>query len=414
MRPISIPAEQGAGVGSFRRHLRPVSRQVESHAPPVLLAIVESASDAIQLRPVLELLARRKTLQPRLCLTGAVSGAAAAIAQQFEVACNLELQGLAPAEAFCAVLQEVACVLRDQRPAWVLCCGESNAAVAASQAAALIGVPVAHLNAGAEAIDVSHKSAAHLPSGAVDHQARWCLAPSLAARENLLARGVPPERIVVCGSTKIDALLDLRERVAYRPAEEFADQLGSKLHLQLAYWDEKVVFAVDDHLASPSVARSSQWGSWTELLTRASQAHPEWLFACSGSGTPSARFGTSSNLVLCGPLGYEAFVWALARCDVVLTRSPEVQECAEVMGKPVIAVGLEPSRPRALASEADPNKLQAAIELVLENEGVYQNLSSPRHALEDGLAAERVVGLLLRAPTPVRLVDNLPRKAVRA
>ncbi len=391
---------------------RAVSQPSEP-SPRHVLAVVRNSCDAARLRPVLDQFARRGAWRAGLILASldpALLGSSDVA--DLEIVAQFDPRSASASTSFAKALETIASVLRERCPRWLLVMGESNVSVAAAQAARLSGVPLAHLDAGS----VEHLNSDNdpLPAGLVDACAQWCFATGVEARETLLARGVAPERIAVTGSTKIDALLNIRERVTYEPRLGFQPRVPAGFYSKLDYWDGKIVVAANDHAASACNAAASVGARWTDLLAAVCREHPSWLFVCTGRDVEVKPGAGPTNLLTHGALDHESFVWLLGHADLVLTRSLEVQEYAEVVGTPVIAVGGGPVRSKALACAAQADKLQSALELVLQDEDVYQNLISPRHAHEDGLAAERMVNCLLRTPTPLPASSSFAARALGA
>jgi UDP-N-acetylglucosamine 2-epimerase (non-hydrolysing) len=100
-------------------------------------------------------------------------------------------------------------ILLEQRPDWVLVQGDTNSTLAGALAATKLGIPVAHLEAGCRSFNRAMPE--EINRVLVDHIAALCLAPDELAVQNLRAEGVPDERIVLVGSTGVDACLRASE-----------------------------------------------------------------------------------------------------------------------------------------------------------------------------------------------------------
>src|SRR6476619_3768521 len=100
-------------------------------------------------------------------------------------------------------------ILLEQRPDWVLVQGDTNSTLAGALAATKLGIPVAHLEAGCRSFNRAMPE--EINRVLVDHIAALCLAPDELAAQNLRAEGVPDERIVLVGSTGVDACLRASE-----------------------------------------------------------------------------------------------------------------------------------------------------------------------------------------------------------
>jgi len=112
------------------------------------------------------------------------------------------------AEQTAGVLVGVAQVLEQHRFDAVVVPGDVNSTVAAALAAAKLGVPVVHLEAGLRSLDWTMPE--EINRVVTDRICDLLLCPSDDGRQNLLSEGIPAERIATVGNTMIDTLVRLR------------------------------------------------------------------------------------------------------------------------------------------------------------------------------------------------------------
>ena len=98
-------------------------------------------------------------------------------------------------------------ILADERPDAVLVYGDTNSTLAGALAAAKLGIPVAHVEAGLRSFD--RRMPEELNRVIVDHLAHWRFAPTPTAVANLLAEGIE-DGVVQVG----DLMQDLAARVS--------------------------------------------------------------------------------------------------------------------------------------------------------------------------------------------------------
>ncbi len=112
----------------------------------------------------------------------------------------------------------IAAALERERPDWALVYGDTNSTLAGAEAAAVAGVPVAHVEAGLRSGDLSMPEERNRIE--VDRIAALLLCPDERSRATLLAEGVAG-RIEVVGDVMADACFRLgadRARALGRPA----------------------------------------------------------------------------------------------------------------------------------------------------------------------------------------------------
>ena len=107
-------------------------------------------------------------------------------------------------------------MLLERRPDLVVVAGDVNSTLACALAAAKLGVPVAHLEAGLRSDDWSMPE--EINRVLTDRMADVLLTHSPEAEPNLLREGIDPARIHYVGNTMIDSLRKLEGRARRRAA----------------------------------------------------------------------------------------------------------------------------------------------------------------------------------------------------
>ncbi len=108
-------------------------------------------------------------------------------------------------------LERLEGVLSELQPCAVVVPGDVNSTLAAALAAAKLGIPIAHLEAGLRSFDRSMPE--ELNRLLVDQLSRWCFIHSPEAAANLGREGIADERVQFVGNTMIDTLVRLRPRI---------------------------------------------------------------------------------------------------------------------------------------------------------------------------------------------------------
>jgi UDP-N-acetylglucosamine 2-epimerase (non-hydrolysing) len=134
---------------------------------------------------------------------------------------NLEVGSGSHAQQTAGVMVAYEQLAIDSRPDWCVVVGDVNSTVACTLAATKLGVPVAHLEAGLRSRDRGMPE--ELNRLATDVLANLLWTPSVDADENLVAEGIPAERICRVGNIMIDSLEMMRPAIE---AKKFADTAG--------------------------------------------------------------------------------------------------------------------------------------------------------------------------------------------
>src|SRR6188474_3851900 len=134
---------------------------------------------------------------------------------------HLEVGSGSHAVQTAAVMQRFEPVVLREKPDWVLVVGDVNSTIACALVCVKLGIKVAHVEAGLRSRDRTMPE--EINRLLTDQIADLLFTPSHDADENLLAEGIPPERIRLVGNIMIDSLCRHLERSQQSPIK---DQLG--------------------------------------------------------------------------------------------------------------------------------------------------------------------------------------------
>src|SRR3954462_3664251 len=128
------------------------------------------------------------------------------------------------AQQTAAVMRLFEPVVLRERPDWVLVVGDVNSTLACALVCSKLSVRVAHVEAGLRSRDRSMPE--EINRLLTDQLADLLLTPSADADRNLLAEGVPAERIRFVGNVMIDSLFQQLERAAESRVREELEVAG--------------------------------------------------------------------------------------------------------------------------------------------------------------------------------------------
>lgn len=231
------------------------------------------------------------------------------------------------------MLEGVEEVLLKERPDRVLVYGDTNSTLAGALAAAKLGLPLAHVEAGLRSFDRTMPE--ELNRVLTDHCADLLLCPSALAVDNLAREGIT-DGVHLVGDVMYDSLL--------RQVEE-----GRLDGTQLVRWDlspRNYALATvhraantDDATRLASVLRAL--GMLTEPVVF--PVHPRTRKAILDAG-----LATSANVRLVDPLGYRDMLLLESNARCVLTDSGGVQKEAFFFGVPCVTLRDETEWPETV------------------------------------------------------------------
>ena len=216
-------------------------------------------------------------------------------------------------------------IMQQETPDWVLVYGDTNTTIAAGLAAAKLGLPLAHIEAGLRSFDRAMPE--EINRVVIDHLSDLLFAPTQVAVENLRREGlVAGVRLV--GDVRVDVLLGLVERArerqdrllaaaALRPGEPFA---LATIHRP----------ANTDHVDN---LRNIVATLNTLNLPVVLPVHPRLRKML---GVFDLRF--SENVRATDPLGYLDMIAMLDACTIVITDSGGLQKEAYMLRRPTVTV----------------------------------------------------------------------------
>jgi UDP-N-acetylglucosamine 2-epimerase (non-hydrolysing) len=367
--------------------------------------------EAIKLAPVVRALRARAGVDCHVCNTAQhrrmVGPVLAALGLTPDADLDLLRPGQSLAELTARGVAAVDAYLGAERPDLVLVQGDTTTVLCAALAAFYRKVPVGHVEAGLRTGDLAAPWPEEANRVVTTRLASLHFAPTERARRNLLAEGVPADRVVLTGNTVVDALLSAVATV--RAAPPAIPGLPPGL---TGPGDARPLVLITGH-------RRESFGEGFESICGAvrelAERFPGVAFVYPVHLNPNVREPVLrilaapglENVHLTEPLGYLEFVALMDRSALILTDSGGVQEEAPALGKPVLVLRETTERPEAVEAGTarlvgtDRRAIVAAASLLLTDRAAYDAMSRAHNPFGDGRAAGRVADAcldFLRAP----------------
>ena len=276
-----------------------------------------------------------------------------------------------------------------EKPDWVVVVGDVNSTVACALVCAKLNVKVAHVEAGLRSRD--RRMPEEINRVLTDQIAELLLTPSRDADANLLAEGIPQERIRFVGNIMIDSLLK------HLP-------LASKSTIRETIGLDKQDYAVLTLHRPSNVDELQTFSGILDALEEIGKrlpvvfpVHPRTLKMIAELGLEERAARTNVRLTV--PLGYSDFLQLLSGARLVLTDSGGIQEETTVLKIPCITLRENTERPITIEhgtntlAGTDPVRIVAAANQALDHPPDPSALLTPE--LWDGHAADRILDALL-------------------
>lgn len=368
-----------------------------------VLIVFGTRPEAIKMAPVVTALRQAQGIETHVCVTAQHRQMLDQVLELFEIRPDFDLDIMKPGQDLtditCGILAGLRGILAAGRYDWVFVHGDTTTTLAASLAAFYAKTKVAHVEAGLRTGNFQAPWPEEMNRSLVGRLASLHLAPTPAAKANLLREGVAESAVQVTGNTVIDALQQTVHKIEASPAlrARFAEQFG--------FIDPaKRLVCVTGH-------RRENFGEGFERICLA-------LKALAGRGdvqivypvhlNPSVQepvrrvLGGARNVHLIAPLDYLPFVYLMSRAYLLITDSGGVQEEAPSLGKPVLVMRETTERPEAVEAGTvrlvgtDADKIVAEAARLLDDPAAYESMARAINPYGDGLASRRILDLLSR------------------
>lgn len=357
-----------------------------------VMAVFGTRPEAVKLCPLIGEL-RRRCWPVTVCVTGQHRQMLDQVLGVFGVTPDADLDLMRPEQDLAglaaAALEGVSGALARFSPELVLVQGDTVSALAGALAAFFARIPVAHVEAGLRTYDMDRPWPEEFDRRAVSLIARLHFAPTQAARDNLLAEGVAPERVFVTGNTAIDAL-----RTTVR--QEYSDPLldwaaGRRLLLVTAHRRESLGTPMEGMLRA---------------VRRAVEERPDTaaVYPVHRNGPVRAAaekvLGDCPQVRLTEPMDPVRMHNIMARCHLVVTDSGGIQEEAPALGKPVVVMRDVTERPEGVAAGTlllagtSEEGVYRALSRLLDDPAAYDAMARAENPYGDGRACQRIADVL--------------------
>jgi UDP-GlcNAc3NAcA epimerase len=283
-----------------------------------------------------------------------------------------------------AMLSGVEGAILDKRPDAVAVYGDTNSTLAGALAAAKVGVPLAHVEAGLRSFDMSMPE--EVNRRVTDHVSDMLFAPTSTAVANLESEQVMG-RVLHVGDVMFDASL------RFGPTAETKSDVLTRLELESTPFVLATVHRAgntDDGARLGAIVAGL--GQVAERIGVVFPVHPRTQKSLDEFGIQMP-----DGVVVTEPLGYLDTLMLESRCDLVVTDSGGLQKEAFFHGRPCVTLRAETEWEELvelgwvrLADPISPEVVSAAV-----FDALAAGPGSPGSPYGDGTAGEKIVKALV-------------------
>jgi UDP-N-acetylglucosamine 2-epimerase (non-hydrolysing) len=363
-----------------------------------ILVIIGTRPEAIKLAPlIIELRKRPGSFSVIAGITGQHKEAVFEALSLFQIGPDIEVNTQPPqnlSELNAYMLISCQSMLSKTTPDLVIVQGDTTSAYAGAMASFYSGIPVAHVEAGLRSGSLKSPFPEELNRIFISRVAAWHFAPTPAARDHLLAEGIPVERILLSGNTGIDAVqFGLQQMRSMLPDD-------MKAHREQIRKSRQKLIVVTLHRREnqphlEKICADLLLLMEDEQFTMVFVTHPN----PDVQKKVKRRLGKQPRIQLSEPLSYQEFLYLLDICSLIITDSGSIQEEAPTLGKPVVVLRSHTERQELLDGFGgvlcDPliGNLKDAVNKALR----IKTKPDAENPFGDGQASRRIAGFLSEA-----------------
>ena len=358
-----------------------------------IMLVFGTRPEAIKMCPLVKELRKRKNVETVVCVTGQHRQMLDQVLKAFDVEPEYDLCIMKEKQTLFDVtiniLEQIKDVLIEVKPDVVLVHGDTTTTFATALACFYLQIPIGHVEAGLRTYDIFSPYPEEFNRQAVSIISNYNFAPTELAKTNLIKEGKKPESIYVTGNTAIDALKTTVREDYTHPELEWAKD--SKLILITAHRRENLGKPME-HMF--------------KAIRRVMDEHEDVKAIYPIHMNPVVReiaeriLGHDERIHMIEPLDVVDFHNFQNKSYLILTDSGGIQEEAPSLGVPVLVMRDTTERPEGIEAGTlklvgtEENNIYASFKELLENEKVYQKMSTASNPYGDGFASQKIADIL--------------------
>lgn len=368
------------------------------------LVVFGTRPEAIKMAPLCHALKNDSSIfEPIICVTAQHREMLDQVLDIFSIKPDIDMnimrEGQDLTDITSSVIVGMKEIFNQHKPDLVLVHGDTTTSLATALAAFYFRIPLGHIEAGLRTNDIWAPYPEEFNRQVVSKVTKLHFAPTSLSKNNLIEERCSEQDIFITGNTVIDSLLWILEQL--ESDSDNNNKVTNKLSNQLNF-----DFKNNKYILITGHRRENFGQGFVEIcdaLHELALKFPDINFVYPVHLNPNvlepvnSTLGHLDNIHLIEPLDYEAFVYLLKHCFLVLTDSGGIQEEAPSLGKPVLVMRDTTERPEAVSAGtvrlvgANKLKIIDGVTELIENSDSYSTMSHAHNPYGDGQACSRIM-----------------------
>jgi UDP-N-acetylglucosamine 2-epimerase (non-hydrolysing) len=357
-----------------------------------VLCVIGTRPEAIKMAPVILKLKSQQWANVRVLATAQHRHMLDQVLNFFNIQPDIDLDIMRPNQALTTLtsrlLLNIDNVLLAEKPDVVVVQGDTTTVMAVALACFYHRIPIGHVEAGLRTWNIQMPFPEEANRVIVSKLAHWHFAPTERSKQNLLRDGVSEKNIFITGNTVIDALL-----IATSKESNINIELDERKRLILVTSHRRENFGEPFQNICAALRALAENNSDIQILF---PVHPNPNI----KDIAYKMLGNIKSIIMCDPLEYAQFVWAMKKAYLIISDSGGVQEEGPALGKPVLVLREKTERPEAIEMGVvkligtDQYRIIEESQRLLDDCTVYKSMARGGSPYGDGHSAERIEKVL--------------------
>ena len=367
-----------------------------------VLSVFGTRPEAIKMSSVVKCLSKEKGIDSKVCVTAQHRHMLDQVLDLFDITPDFDLDVMQSSQTLSDLTSEIikgiSGVFEKWHPDCILVHGDTATTLAASLAAFYAKIPIYHIEAGLRTGDLYSPWPEEANRRITGVLASYHFPPTEIAKQNLIAEGVPVNKMTVTGNTVIDTLLDgldilIKNDSMRKEIENKFDFIDKSKHLILVTGHRRENFGNGFNDICEALKKISERED--VQIVYPVHLNPRVLEPV------RSKIGNLNNVHLIEPQEYIPFIYLMKNSHIILTDSGGIQEEAPSLGKPVLVMRNTSERPEAISAGTvklvgtNTESIISNINILIDSDSDYLRMSQSHNPYGDGNASKIITKKLL-------------------